>query len=112
MASVLLFTASVAPALAAGEERDSDRPTAEATIEDTDNDTLLVHTQTVGQHTVCADAHGTTDVVVSYDSNQTNISPGHCALLEAGQISVHAGGQGKTHVTVHSQKSHGGRGGN
>jgi hypothetical protein len=108
----LLFTASVTPALAGHEQQELDRPTAQATVDDTENDTLLVHTQAVSQHTVCADAHGTTDVVVKYDENETNISPGHCALLEAGQISVHAGREGKTHVTVHSGAHHGGREGN
>jgi len=117
LAQVAALTAAVVVAsgttasFAAGdspEMRSNDIPTAEATIEATDADVLLVHTQSMGQHTVCADAHGTADVVVMYDENETTISPGHCALLEASQIKAHSAAQGKTHVTVHSHFGGGG----
>jgi hypothetical protein len=105
LAIAVAFVAGTTGAFAASSSREAaseDRPTAEATISDADNDTLLVHTQSASQHSVCADAHGTTDVVVKYDDNETTVSPGHCALVEAGHISAHAGGAGQTHVTVHS----------
>ncbi len=78
-----------------------DRPGAEATVTGTD-ETLLVHSSTPSKNTVCADAHGQGDVVVMYDDNLTNISPGHCALLEAGQIRVKGAHEDtNTHVQVH-----------
>jgi hypothetical protein len=111
LAAIIMFAAGSTAALASGESRDENSPVAEATITNMqEGDSLLVHTQSPTQNTVCADSHGTTDVVVKYDDNETNISPGHCALLEAGHISARAGGEGTTHVTVHGGGNAGGGG--
>ena len=108
LAAIVAFAAGSTAALAAGESRDENSPVAEATITNMEEDTTLVDTKSAAMHTVCADQHGTTNVVVSYDDKQTTISPGHCALLEAGMIQAHADSEGQTHVTVHDNSGHGG----
>lgn len=112
IAVLLLFASSTTTIQASAEYamqdpiRNQANVHAQATVSGTD-ETLLVHSATPSKNTVCSSTHGQGDVVVKYDDNETNISPGHCALLEAGQIRVRGANEDThTHVRVHDHQSH------
>jgi hypothetical protein len=104
-AAVIVLALGSASAFAAAQIRGQDLPTAQGTVGDPDTSVMLVHTQSMQNHTVCADAQGTTDVNLTYDDNSTTLSPGNCVHVEASQISATGSGDGTTHVRVHN---HGG----